>query len=243
MKKGTIVRPADSKFADAIFQIKGNLPHTILHRGIISFLSQQQTGQNNRIHGKVVLEAGCGPGGFTKKLCRLEPQRIVAGDINEQMLVRAETKVNDARVTFQRLDLTQPFELNSNAFDWVICISVLMHLPPPISTQAISEFGRVTRPGGTVLVAVLSTDWAEAVYQPAGDGEAYTRLVPAGGTSIREFYPPSEQYLEAFESAGMKVDRWEICVPPEGREAGPPYDTRVGEPVWTVYIGRCEAGV
>ncbi len=231
MSGNEYVKPKEGKFANAIFQIQGALTHRILHRGVLSYLAE------NGIANSRVLEAGCGPGGFTKRLCRLEPSTITAGDVNEELLARGRSRVADDRVEFRSLDLTRPFDLESHSFDWVICISVLMHLPPEISVKTISEFARVVRRGGRVLVAVINTDWAESLYEPKTDEGPYARCVPAGESLIREFYPPAEKYLAAFTDAGMEVERQEICVPADGVEAGPPYDTRVGEPVWTVYVG------
>lgn len=247
MSSESYVAPADGIFADALFKVKGGLPHAILHRGVLSYLSgssneSAETGSEGlpgggTAAGMAVLEAGCGPGGFTKKLCRLKPGRVTAGDINERMLERARKRVIDSRVTFVPLDLTKQFAFADSEFDLVICISVLMHLAPAVSANAIAEFGRVCRSGGTVLVAVLNTDWAESIYESAPEDGPFARRVPAGETVIREFYPPAAHYLEAFRAAGMTVERREICVPPEGVDAGPPYDARVGDPVWTMYLG------
>ena len=230
MSTDRYVKPRERAFADAIFQVQGGLPHKILHQGVLSFLREE------RIADSEVLEAGCGAGGFTRKLSKLQPARITAGDVNEDMLVRGRSRVRKKGVEFVPLDLSKALPLENDSFDWVVCISVLMHLAPEVSSLAIGEFARVTRPGGKVLMAVLNTDWAESLYEAAPAEGRYARRVPAGDSSIREYYPPAEHYLMAFTSAGMQCERHEIRVPEEGAVAGPPYDQRIGDPVWTMYV-------
>lgn len=107
--------------------------------------------------GDRVLDAGCGPGRFTLELARLGAQ-VVAADISPGQLDlhrRYTAPVGDAvenRVVADVLAL--PFA--DNAFDATVCYGgavsyVLDHAP-----DAVAELARVTRPGGHVLVSVMS---------------------------------------------------------------------------------------
>jgi ubiquinone/menaquinone biosynthesis C-methylase UbiE len=97
-----------------------------------------------------LLDVGCGPGLLLATLAVNNPELRLAGlDIAPEMIrvaterlgVRAEIKLGDAE--------SLPWEEAS--FDYVFCVDSFHHYPNPKS--ALSEFHRVLKPNGQVVLA------------------------------------------------------------------------------------------
>ena len=94
-----------------------------------------------------VLDAGCGWG---SNLTALEEAgyQVVGLDISHQALERLDSPNR----TLIECDLTKPLPDNVESFDAVIALDVIEHLDD--DAAAISVLGRLTRPGGLVIVSV-----------------------------------------------------------------------------------------
>jgi len=104
--------------------------------------------------GQKILDAGCGTGNFEKFLAEKNapPLKIEAVDFSTAMLSRAEKKCKQMQnVRFSRADLNLRLNFPDNAFDRILCVNVLYALKDPHFT--LSEFSRVIKPGGKILVA------------------------------------------------------------------------------------------
>ena len=104
--------------------------------------------------GGVVLDVGAGTGRRTQLILdRTEPSRVVALDSSSGMLEQARKKIDDPRVEFvhgSALDL--PFD--DDTFDVVCSTWLLSILDAP--RVAVSEWRRVLKPGGTMVMAFCS---------------------------------------------------------------------------------------
>lgn len=99
---------------------------------------------------KTVLEIACGTGRVTRHLVEIlsENGRIIATDINIDMLAVAKTKVVDKRVEWQVADaLELPFD--DNTFDHVICQFGVMFFPDKL--KAFKEAYRVLTKKGKFI--------------------------------------------------------------------------------------------
>ena len=74
-----------------------------------------------------ILEIGCGTGKNTGFLAQIGA-RVTALDFSAGMLARARAKVQAANVTFDEADLTQPWPLEDNSANLVVCNLVLEHI-------------------------------------------------------------------------------------------------------------------
>jgi SAM-dependent methyltransferase len=106
--------------------------------------------------GDRVLDAGCGPGRFTLELVRLGA-RVVAADLSPGQLELHAANVPDeaveARVLADVLDLSQ---FPDDAFDVTVCYGGPISYVLDEAPRGVAELARVTRPGGHVLVSVMS---------------------------------------------------------------------------------------
>ena len=105
------------------------------------------------LHGKKVLDAGCGPGAYTQALAE-RGAHVVACDASERMLELAEERLSKfSFVTppeLHQLDLTQPLSMfEDQVFDVVnapLCLDYIRDW-----RSLFVEFHRILKPGGVFL--------------------------------------------------------------------------------------------
>jgi SAM-dependent methyltransferase len=142
---------------------------------------------------RVVLDAGCGTGVNLAWLRRSAGRgRVVGIDLSASALRfcrdRGECLVSQASI------VELPFA--DRVFDLVTSFDVLGQLPVPGSdAQALSEIGRVLRPGGHAFVRVAAYEWmrsghdqALATYRRYTLGELQQALERAGLSVVRATY-------------------------------------------------------
>ncbi len=94
-----------------------------------------------------VLDAACGTGRHSVELAR-RGHRVIGVDASEAMLDLARTKVPDA--DFRHGDLTS-LPVEAASVEAVVCALALVHLPE--LQRVMTEFARVLRPGGRVIIS------------------------------------------------------------------------------------------
>lgn len=110
--------------------------------------------------GDRVLDAGCGPGRFTVEAAKLGA-KVTALDISEGQLKLAEEKVSEAGQlgavkAFIPGDITNLSLFPDAEFDVVMCYGGPLSYVCNQRTIAASELVRVVRPGGVLLISVMS---------------------------------------------------------------------------------------
>lgn len=105
-----------------------------------------------RSRGQRVLDFGCGAGRLTRPLAKWF-ELAVGVDIAQEMLDLAgrDNPVAD-RCRFVRNTEPDLAVFADGEFDLVYSSIVLQHLPPELIKVYLTEFARVTRPGGTLIV-------------------------------------------------------------------------------------------
>jgi len=102
-----------------------------------------------------LLDVGCGSGGPT---VAIDGENGVGLDISREQLSLAQTRVPASLV--QGDMTTLPFSANS--FDALSAIHSLVHVPLDDHRTVLTEFARVLRPGGTLLVTEGGVEWTGA---------------------------------------------------------------------------------
>ncbi len=142
--------------------------------------------------GGNLLEIGCGLGHLVGQLER--DFRTWAIDINHWALRRAQ---DVARHTLLSHANAEELPFATASFDVVIIKHIVEHLPHP--ERAIAEIGRVTRPGGWLI---LSTPNLDSLLRP-WKGERWIGYQDPTHISLK----PPQEWLHMIRQAGFEVRR------------------------------------
>lgn len=175
----------------------------------------------------LVLDAGGGPGRYTRELCRLGYE-VVLLDVSDRCLALAREKLEAeegavaARLCSTELgDIRDLSRFTDGAFDVVLCGGALPHvLPAGDRETALSELVRIAAPGAPVVIsvigyyAVLRTVLTEAPAELA-DPERHSFLATGdhsstGGFPDAHFFRP-EELQAAAEAAGLRTVELRAC--------------------------------
>ena len=142
--------------------------------------------------GGVALDVGCGPGSVTPSLARAAgPDGLALGvDISKPMLARAVRAQAGPQTGFMLAD-AQQLPLRDETVDAVVSIAALQLIPDP--EAALTEMGRVLRPGGRLAVMVPTAGPAARLWRKLptagahvfGEDELGDILEDHGFTSVR----------------------------------------------------------
>ena len=159
--------------------------------------------------GDRVLDAGAGPGRFTIELARLGAEVVVA-DLSPRQLALNRERVAAAGLEQQVrdwlvADIVDLSRFADASFDAAVCFGGPLSYVVERADEAAAELVRVTRPGGHVLVSVMSlvgavTHYLEIVLELARrDGARVTDEIVRTG-----FLPGDGDYGHL----GMRLYRW-----------------------------------
>ncbi|MEV7278830.1 class I SAM-dependent methyltransferase [Streptomyces sp. NPDC093111] len=158
------------------------------------------------VAGRRILDAGCGSGPLTAAL-RDRGAIVTGADASAGMLALARRRLG-AEADLHVADLRDPLPFADGAFDDVVASLVLHYLEDWGPT--LTEFRRVLRPGGRLIVSVDHPFVAYTVREERPDYFATTsygfewalggRLVP-----MRFWRKPLHAMTDAFTAAGFRV--------------------------------------
>jgi ubiquinone/menaquinone biosynthesis C-methylase UbiE len=108
--------------------------------------------EDTRIHSTEWLDAGCGTGTLARSLSNMGA--IVQGvDASAEMIRMAlALKNGDPRVSFRQLETIAQLPYERDAFDGILCSSVLEYVDDP--QICLKEFARVLKDSGRLLVSI-----------------------------------------------------------------------------------------
>ena len=101
--------------------------------------------------GKEVLEIGCGRGDFSCWLARNTHARLTATDFSHTAVAKGRDYASSLglNILWQVMDI-QSIAYPDATFDFVISSETIEHVPDPM--RAVSELGRVLKPGGKLFL-------------------------------------------------------------------------------------------
>ena len=169
--------------------------------------------------GEKILDAGCGTGVFTVDLVT-SGARVVGLDLSRPMIERALAKMG--RVSFQAIvaDMERlPF--HDRSFDKVMSITALEFIEH--GEGAVRELFRVTRKGGSVVVATLNrmSLWATRREKEARQGHSVFARAIFRSPEELDALAPVKGYLRTAIHFPKEADPQRVPdLEREGREKG-----------------------
>jgi SAM-dependent methyltransferase len=150
-----------------------------------------------------ILEAGCGLGRWVLYL-KSKGCDITGIDIARDGLVRITSHEPEAKVVAGNIE-SLPF--NDNTFDTVISLGVVEHLEHG-TEKALSEFRRVLKPGGALLLAVPYQNIVRTLMiRPLR--WLYKKIIARGSRPFSEYRYIRREVVRMIAKAGFSVERIE----------------------------------
>jgi 2-polyprenyl-3-methyl-5-hydroxy-6-metoxy-1,4-benzoquinol methylase len=111
--------------------------------------------QGHDLAGTVWLDAGCGTGTLARCLAA-RGCSVLGVDAASEMVAAAAQAANvqncSDRLSFVHINTIARLELDDNLLDGILCSSVLEYVPDP--NACLTEFARILKPGGMLLVSI-----------------------------------------------------------------------------------------
>jgi 2-polyprenyl-3-methyl-5-hydroxy-6-metoxy-1,4-benzoquinol methylase len=157
--------------------------------------------------GASVLDLGCGCGIPVAATLANGGHRVTGIDLSEVQITRARRLVPNA--TFLHADANQ-VSFPDRAFDAVVCLYALIHMPLDEQPRLISRIAAWLRPGGLLLVTTGAQAWSGTEEHWLGgpapmwwnhaDADTYRRWIIQAGLLIEseEFVPEGDSGHQLF---------------------------------------------
>lgn len=156
------------------------------------------------LHGKVVLDVGCGGGILSEAMAR-KGARVTGIDLADKPLKVAQLHLLESEVVvdYQCISAEALAAASPNAFDAVTCMELLEHVPDPAST--VRACSSLLKPGGDVFFSTINRNLKAYVLAILG-AEYVLRLLPRGTHAYAKFIKPSE-LASLCRPAGLTVNK------------------------------------
>jgi ubiquinone/menaquinone biosynthesis C-methylase UbiE len=175
--------------------IRGFIQERIELKNILSLVQLEK--------GKTVLEIGCGNGHGTKLIKKyFNPEKIVAIDLDPNMIKIAKRSNKDSSVLFSVGDAANLPTIPDNSFDAIFDFGIIHHIPN--WEDCLNELKRLLKPGGLLILEDLSIETFSTTF----------------GRMIRQVldHPYNEmftkkEFIEYLEKLGFKVINSKVHFP------------------------------
>ena len=154
------------------------------------------------LHGKQVIDVGCGGGILAEAMARKGAQ-VTGIDLAEKSLKVAQLHGLESGVSvrYEQIATEDKAQREPGQFDVVTCMEMLEHVPEPESVvQACSA---LAKPGGWVVFSTLNRNPKSFLFAIVG-AEYVLRLLPRGTHEYSKFIKPSE-LSRAARNAGLAL--------------------------------------
>lgn len=142
------------------------------------------------LHGKTVLDVGCGGGILSESMAR-RGASVTGIDLGEAPLAVARLHLLESgqQVDYRRIPVEQLAAERPASFDVVTCLEMLEHVPDPAAV--VRACHDLVRPGGWVFFSTINRNPKAYAFAILG-AEYLLRMLPRGTHDYSKFIRPSE---------------------------------------------------
>lgn len=161
------------------------------------------------------LEIGCSTGYGTKIIKKhFNPKKIIAIDLDEQMIRIAQKRNTDATVSFKAMDASR-LDFPDNYFDAIFDFGIIHHIPN--WRDCLKELKRVLKPNGEVILEEASIEsftkdigklWRKILdhpYHQMFTPDEFTNFMAETGFRIENYKTFNPLHFLRFFSLNAKI--------------------------------------
>ncbi|MBC3885206.1 bifunctional 2-polyprenyl-6-hydroxyphenol methylase/3-demethylubiquinol 3-O-methyltransferase UbiG [Undibacterium griseum] len=159
---------------------------------------------NQRIplHGKKVIDVGCGGGILAESMAK-KGATVTGIDLSEKALKVADlhSLESGVNIRYQKISAEEMAQAEPAQFDVVTCMEMLEHVPDPASV--IRACAQMVKPGGSVFFSTLNRNPKSYLFAVIG-AEYLLQLLPKGTHDYAKFITPAE-LSQDVRNAGLEL--------------------------------------
>jgi 2-polyprenyl-6-hydroxyphenyl methylase/3-demethylubiquinone-9 3-methyltransferase len=154
------------------------------------------------LHGREVLDVGCGGGILAEAMARAGA-RVTGIDLSEKPLQVAQLHLHESKlaVDYRSVSAEDLAKERPASFDVVTCMELLEHVPDPDSM--VAACAALVRPGGAIFFSTINRNPKSYLFAVIG-AEYVLKLLPKGTHDYERFIKPSE-LARWSRAAGLNV--------------------------------------
>ena len=155
------------------------------------------------LHGKLVLDVGCGGGILAESMAK-RGAHVTGIDLGDKPLKVAKLHLMEsgATVDYRLISAEDLAQQQPQNFDLVTCMEMLEHVPDPAAT--VRACATLVKPGGWVFFSTLNRNPKSYLFAIIG-AEYVLNLLPKGTHDYSKFIKPSE-LTRMCRDAALRLD-------------------------------------
>ena len=168
------------------------------------------------LHGKHVIDVGCGGGLLTEGMA-VRGARVTGIDMGKAPLSVARLHQHESglEIDYRQITAEQLAEEQASSFDTVTCMEMLEHVPQPSIT--ISACAKLLKNDGYLFLSTINRNPKSYLFAVIG-AEYILGLLPRGTHDYSRFIRPSEMESWARQSGLQLIDMTGLVYNPLTRE-------------------------
>ena len=157
------------------------------------------------VHGKQVLDVGCGGGILAEAMARRGAAHVLGIDLALKPLKVAQLHALEAgieNIEYREVAIEALAAAEPASFDVVTCMEMLEHVPDPASV--VGACAALVRPGGQLFFSTINRNPKSFLFAIVG-AEHVLKLLPKGTHEYAKFIRPSE-LAQWCRDAGLALE-------------------------------------
>ena len=157
------------------------------------------------VHGKQVLDVGCGGGILAEAMARRGAAHVLGIDLALKPLKVAQLHALEAgieNIEYREVAIEALAAAEPASFDVATCMEMLEHVPDPASV--VRACAALVKPGGQLFFSTINRNVKSFLFAIVG-AEHVLKLLPKGTHEYAKFIRPSE-LAQACRDAGLLLE-------------------------------------